>query len=898
MEYGEQSARRRFNVGALQIDPERCTVSGHGSPSDLTPRAEALLLQLARSPNALVTQEQILQTVWAGRIVEEAVISNCVWQIRKALGPEGKHILQNRAKRGYVLLVPDSAWIVESSPAAELPAAEPTPAQAQVEAQAQAEDPSVADPDEAKAIGISPLAPESESQSEPQSEPQSELQPEPHARPESVPAAVALDGIGADPPIGLQRRTRVTWRRMVVAAVVLLCLGGGGWLWRSKSDASGAQAIAHAGSGTGIPLGPDAEMTVSVQVPGRMDWLRSAALATAVEQAYRRDAHVLLFEKPQKRNPFAGPHLAVQVRSADANAITAELTLTHAQSQLRDSYTGPAQNLSKATEQFLVRHLKPPLRESTPASDILVAGLVADLQHDYQAALTEYRRALARDPALADATLAMASNLIALGRTREAFDALSRLGRRDGLSALQSCRRSTMLANVAPELTTSNECEDASKVKLKDSREAKTLLREIGKDADAKIGARRWLENERAAIQAHIDLHQFEETEDRIAQAEQVAADAGWDTGGAEVAVFRSRLALERGQIADSIELDLRDLQNFTRLNDTHSVIAMRIGLVLGRQQVPGPMIEQQRIELRNVIDLARKIGSPRGEVDALKALVRLDRDRLDLWQSHLDRIEQLTRQWYTPRKQNEEKIYMLTEQLVQRRYGEVIAEVNRMQRSGIAFSQAQLWNLTSLAEAHFYRDEFGAAIAAINAMEKENFDIVFTNPCLFAWLFVEVDQPDRSALMIEKCPFQDYDRAGRARRGDFALLATARAHLRRGESARAWLTLRPRIDELLATPDMTRSEAQSLTLLARHAAAMSGADRARLNRALQVASELAGKDGAGPSLRFGVHTLRWRLCIAAGRADCGPVLPPWAQEDRLEARFAQEYVAALRSPR
>jgi predicted nucleic acid-binding Zn ribbon protein len=73
------------------------------------------------------------------------------------------------------------------------------------------------------------------------------------------------------------------------------------------------------------------------------------------------------------------------------------------------------------------------------------------------------------------------------------------------------------------------------------------------------------------------------------------------------------------------------------------------------------------------------------------------------------------------------------------------------------------------------------------------------------------------------------------------------------------------RIDEPLAARDLTRQEAESLTMLARHAVAMPGADRIRLSHALQIASKRAGKDGAGPNLRFGVHALRWRLCTASG---------------------------------
>ena len=100
-----------FRLGSLVIDLDHGAVSGEQGSSGLTPRAEALLLLLSRRANTLVSREEILETVWAGRVVEDAAITNCVWQIRRALGPAGKDILQTRSKRGYLLLVPDEAWI-------------------------------------------------------------------------------------------------------------------------------------------------------------------------------------------------------------------------------------------------------------------------------------------------------------------------------------------------------------------------------------------------------------------------------------------------------------------------------------------------------------------------------------------------------------------------------------------------------------------------------------------------------------------------------------------------------------------------------------------------------------------------------------------------------------------
>ena len=104
-------AGTRLVVGPLRIDLARAIVTDeHGGPSGLTPRTEELLLLLCRNAGNLVSREEILETVWSGTVVEDAAITNCIWQIRKAFGEQGKHLLQTRPRRGYLLSLPPDAW--------------------------------------------------------------------------------------------------------------------------------------------------------------------------------------------------------------------------------------------------------------------------------------------------------------------------------------------------------------------------------------------------------------------------------------------------------------------------------------------------------------------------------------------------------------------------------------------------------------------------------------------------------------------------------------------------------------------------------------------------------------------------------------------------------------------
>lgn len=928
--YEPSPAPKRFRVGALQIDLERSAVSGHGSPSDLTPRAEALLLCLARSANQVVSREEILGTVWAGRIVEDAVISKCVWEIRKVLGEDGKAILQNRAKRGYVLVVPADAWLAEETDASGAPtdAAEPpSNGAAALEPDTQAETPETA-ASEHRTEPAEPPAPaaavrrvagsartpaagadseQSRSEQVRSEQARSEQTDPASARQDAVAsgrsaqpgaarngdarnlAAPSASAPAAAEPASATSRWRSMWARRPVrwAAAVLACalIAVGAWRW---------SAAGYGGAGT-LEISPEAEMTVAVETPANLDWLRSAVLAVAAEAAYLRDGKVLWFEAPQKRNPFAGPHLQVRVEAADAGGIAAEWFLEAPGQRWRGAYDGPAKDFNKTLKAFLDERLPAARRVASPATDLFLAGMVADLQRDRLAAINEYRRALARDPALVDARLAMGAALIELGRSREALELLQRFDAQE-MSAPQRCAQSELIATIAPQQLKGDECEKAARVTDARQRNSKELLREI--DADRDIGASQWLNNERAAIEAHLNLQQFDEAQDRIEQAQRTAADAGWMSARAELGIYRGRLAIHRGRIADSIKAYRSIAAELDKYRLANAGFETQIMLMRMQRPIPGPMVIEQRAAMQAMVERARRIGSVRGEVDALHMLARLDRDDIAVWQSHLDRIKTLIGASYTPQRQIVQEQQMLNEMLGQRRYGAVIEGVNRLQRGGATDTAAQNWNLTLKAEAAFPNDRFDIAIDAIDAMEKENFDIRETSPCLFAWLFVEADLPERAAQMLQKCPYKDHDRVARAAWGDHGLLAVARLSQRQDPPGRAWEVLRPRIDELLAFPDLNRQEAESLALLARHAAGMPGADPERLREVLRVTSEMITRNGPGPGLRFGVHTLRWRLCMADGGSDCGPPLPDWATEDRLEARFAEDYAAGLKAQR
>ncbi len=815
----------RLSLGPWRIDLQRGTVIADDEQGKLLPRAESLLLLLCRHANEVVGRERILDNVWAGRVVEDAAISHCIWQIRKALGDHGKDVLQTLAKRGYLLAVPEDAWLIDDDAAAQ-PTDEDSPSPGVSGSQA------TPDEDSSRAREDSPLS-----------------------------------------------HSRLRFRRIagIGAALVLIALIGF-LAWQPKCAAPAR-----------IVLRSDIEMTAAVIAPDALKWVREPVLRTAVESAYLRGGAVIAFERPQRGNPFAGPHLQVEVAPGAAGEVVAELSLRHGADVTRRHFQGSGSALAGEVREMLDAALVPAAKKPTRAEDALISALTADALFDYQRALVEYRRALARDPSSAAVMVAMAVALYDQGRGREALDLIERVRPDAALNAAQRCEMQFLLVQLAPDRLDPELCARASRLSRFKRLEMREVLRDIEAAQDRPKGARQWSFDEIIAIRAHIRLGELAEAEDRIAQAQRVVADAGWEISRLNLEAQRTTMAMREGRVEAGVKMGMATADAVEALGSARLAIDHRTYVMRLMQVAPGAETAVRRRALLALADQARTVGTLRGEIATLHMLATLDRDRPEAWRSHLQRIRALIETAYTPAMGVQDAQVVLNEIRFGLQYKEMLDGVAALERAGATQAQAQLWNLTLRVEAHFARDELPLAVAAADAMERENFDLAEGHPCLLVWLFAEAGRPDRGQLMLKLCRGKPYDRASQATRGDFGLLGQARLYQLGGEPGRAWPTLRPRIDALLATPALTRQEAESLALFARHAIAMPGADRQRLQRALQIVEPIAARAGAGPTLRTGVHLLRWRLCATAARGDCGPVLPPWAPEELFEQRLARE---------
>ena len=100
-----------FQFGRFVLVPrERLLMHGREAVP-LTPKAFDLLVALVRRGCHLVSKDELLQTVWPDRIVEEVNLSVNVSALRKALGrdPGGATLIQTVSKVGYRFAAPVAA---------------------------------------------------------------------------------------------------------------------------------------------------------------------------------------------------------------------------------------------------------------------------------------------------------------------------------------------------------------------------------------------------------------------------------------------------------------------------------------------------------------------------------------------------------------------------------------------------------------------------------------------------------------------------------------------------------------------------------------------------------------------------------------------------------------------
>ena len=78
-----------YAFGEFVLDLNRGELRGTGGPIPVEPRAFSLLLHMLKNQGRLVDKEELIASVWGGRIVSDAAISTAIKAARRAIGDDG-----------------------------------------------------------------------------------------------------------------------------------------------------------------------------------------------------------------------------------------------------------------------------------------------------------------------------------------------------------------------------------------------------------------------------------------------------------------------------------------------------------------------------------------------------------------------------------------------------------------------------------------------------------------------------------------------------------------------------------------------------------------------------------------------------------------------------------------
>ena len=103
---GPAGRKDSLPFGGWTLDTRAGTLSQHGQPAArLRPKTAAVLAELLATPGVVVARNVLLDRVWPGLAVTDDSITQCVAEIRRALGEDGPW-LRTVPRRGYVMDLP------------------------------------------------------------------------------------------------------------------------------------------------------------------------------------------------------------------------------------------------------------------------------------------------------------------------------------------------------------------------------------------------------------------------------------------------------------------------------------------------------------------------------------------------------------------------------------------------------------------------------------------------------------------------------------------------------------------------------------------------------------------------------------------------------------------------
>jgi TolB-like protein/DNA-binding winged helix-turn-helix (wHTH) protein/Tfp pilus assembly protein PilF len=100
---GMDTDRNAYTFAGFTLDVARGTLRRGGIETRLRPKSFAVLRHLVEHPGRLVGKQELLDAVWGSTVVTEGSLTQCIIEIRRALGDVGQRLLRTIPRQGFML---------------------------------------------------------------------------------------------------------------------------------------------------------------------------------------------------------------------------------------------------------------------------------------------------------------------------------------------------------------------------------------------------------------------------------------------------------------------------------------------------------------------------------------------------------------------------------------------------------------------------------------------------------------------------------------------------------------------------------------------------------------------------------------------------------------------------
>ena len=115
----QRSSAAAVQFGEFRLDPARAEFTRSGEPVALRPKTYALLSLLVASAGKVLGKDELLAALWPKAVVTEGSLTQCVTELRAALGDEGERLIKTVPRQGYRFdaeVIPDADAPAQEKP--------------------------------------------------------------------------------------------------------------------------------------------------------------------------------------------------------------------------------------------------------------------------------------------------------------------------------------------------------------------------------------------------------------------------------------------------------------------------------------------------------------------------------------------------------------------------------------------------------------------------------------------------------------------------------------------------------------------------------------------------------------------------------------------------------------